>query len=62
MRCPICNTFNTGGSIDDICDTCANIIASTSNPDPDGEEMVTLQSVIPSETDSYGRVKTHYYE
>lgn len=59
MRCVICNEYTTGGDVSDVCTTCSDIINNSLIEDK--EESVEY-SVIPSEVDSYGRVKSYKYE
>jgi hypothetical protein len=56
MRCSICDSFTTGGSISAICETCQEIIDSNVVC---MEETNINYSVIPSETDIFGRVLTN---
>ena len=56
MRCSICDMFITGGAVQSVCETCQDIIDSNVACMDDGVDLD--YSVIPSETDMYGRVLT----
>ena len=56
MRCVICDKFVTGGDVEMICGTCTDMIEESKKKTPSDADI--SYSVMPSITDSYGRVVT----
>lgn len=61
MRCSICNTLYSMKSSRDICENCESIILEIIYP-PQEPAVSEDYSVIPSDTDEFGRVRSYKYE
>lgn len=61
MRCIICDIYQSDGPLNDLCETCAAVIRNSLYNN--SLALAEDYSVIPSETDHFGRViKGKYIE